>query len=320
MIDLTHCSKWYGVVIGLNDVTLSVGPGVTGLLGPNGAGKSTMMKLVTGLMRASQGDVKVLGEHVYGNRDVLRRIGYCPEHEGVYTELTALEFVTAMARISGYDAAAAKKRAEEALERLDLTSAMHRRLGGFSKGMRQRTKLAQALVHDPDVLFLDEPLTGTDPIARAQIQALLEELGRAGKTILVSLHVLHEVERLTQEIVLIYRGRVLAEGNIYKIRELIDHHPHRVRVDCDRPHELAGALMSAGLAVRVEVSAASAAPGRMIIETLTPDTAYDSIPAFALDRGIHITELSSPDNNLEAVFRYLTERVAGARTTALEDA
>ncbi len=320
MIDLVHCSKWYGVVIGLNDVTLSVGPGVTGLLGPNGAGKSTMMKLVTGLMRASQGDVKVLGEHVYGNRDVLRRIGYCPEHEGVYTELTALEFVTAMARISGYDPAAAKKRAEEALERLDLTSAMHRRLGGFSKGMRQRTKLAQALVHDPDVLFLDEPLTGTDPIARAQIQALLEELGRAGKTILVSSHVLHEVERLTQEIVLIYRGRVLAEGNIYKIRELIDHHPHRVRVDCDRPHELAGALMSAGLAVRVEVSAASAAPGRMIIETLTPDTAYDSIPAFALDRGIHITELTSPDNNLEAVFRYLTERVAGARTTALEDA
>jgi len=180
MIEAEHAARWYGQTIAVNDVTLALGPGITGLLGPNGAGKSTLMKLFTGQLRPSKGEVKVLGEHVFGHRQVMRQIGYCPEHEGTYEDLTGLEFVTWLTRLHGFDANQAKERAEAMLEKLDLADAMHRRLGEYSKGMRQRAKLAQAMAHDPKVLFLDEPLTGCDPLARANVLEVVKELGQKG--------------------------------------------------------------------------------------------------------------------------------------------
>jgi ABC-2 type transport system ATP-binding protein len=306
--------KWYGKVVGVNDFTVQIPPGVTGLLGPNGAGKSTFIKLLVGSLRPSKGRLEVLGERVWGNRHLLGRIGYCPEHDGVYDDLTATEFVSAMAQLNGMTPARATERAVETLDRLGLAKARDRRMGGYSKGMRQRAKLAQALVHDPELLLLDEPLTGCDPLARVHITRLIKELGAEGKTLIVSSHILHEVESMTTEILLIYKGQVLAEGNIYRIREMIDEHPHKIRVECDRPRDLSRGLVVSPDVRSLEFPAPDPAAdpegdgaGAVVIETRNPDGCYPLIPKVALEQGIKIRALTSPDNNLQAVFEYLTE-------------
>ena len=295
--------KWYGKVVGINDFTVSIPPGITGLLGPNGAGKSTFIKLIIGALRPSKGSIEVLGQPVWGNRGLLKKVGYCPDHDGVYGDLSATEFVAYLGRLGGMGRREARARAEEVLDRLGLAEARDRPLREYSKGMRQRAKLAQALVHDPDLLLLDEPLTGCDPLARVQVTDLIKSLGREGKTVLVSSHVLHEIEAMTSEIVLIYRGQVLAEGNIYRIREMIDRHPHKILVECDDPRALAGELCSHDAVRALEFIGGDT----LLVETPAPDTCYPLIPARALARGIKITSLTSPDNNLAAVFEYLTE-------------
>ena len=183
LVETSHLSKWYGQVVGVNDLSLSIGPGVTGLLGPNGAGKSTLIKALVGQLRPSLGEARILGQKVWGNRAVLRHVGYCPEHESLYDDLTALEFTTALTRLHGFAPADAAKRARDTLARLGLADAMHRRLGEYSKGMRQRAKLAQAIAHDPAVLLLDEPLTGCDPLARHQVIGYIKELGATNSII-----------------------------------------------------------------------------------------------------------------------------------------
>jgi ABC-2 type transport system ATP-binding protein len=312
-IQIDACSKWYGQILGVQDITLSVPGGVVGLLGPNGAGKSTLMKMLAGLLRPSRGRVLLFGRPVIDTTEVRCRLGYAPEHEGVYGELTAHEFVTLMAELSGVERSEAPERARQALADLGMEGALARRLHGFSKGMRQRTKLASALVHDPDVILLDEPLTGCDPVARTKIIARIRALAAAGKTVLMSSHVLYEVEALTQEIVLMHRGRVLAEGNVYRIRELIDQHPHRVRVECDRPRELAARVLGEDHVVRVQFE-----DGVVEIETRAPDRLYDALPRIVLESGLTVTSLGSPDDNMQAVFEYLTSASAtsGAKAVA----
>jgi len=312
-LSLEGCSKWYGQVLGLQDVTLRFSPGVTGLLGPNGAGKSTLMKLCTGLIKPSRGRVRAFGREVGSDVEARRRIGYAPEHEGVYDELSALEFVSFMAEASGVPRAQAGERARAALVDMGLERAIDRRLHGFSKGMRQRTKLASAFVHDPQVILLDEPLTGCDPAARNKILARIRALAQAGKLVVMSSHVLHEIETLTDDIVLIHRGRVVAEGNVHKIRELIDAHPHRVRVECERPRELAARLLPLEHVVRVQFG-----DGTVEVETVAPDQLYDALPRLALDGGFKLRSLTSPDDNMQAVFHYLTSAGAahqGARAS-----
>jgi len=307
---LERASKWYGQVLALSEVDLKVSGGVVGLLGPNGAGKSTMMRLITGLAEPTQGRALLFGAPAFHAPEARRRIGYCPEHEGMYEDLTGLEFVTAMSELSGMDPAQARRRAEEALAAMDLTGAMHRSLRGYSKGMRQRTKLAQAIVHDPELLILDEPLTGCDPIARAAIVERIRGLAAAGKTIVMSSHVLYEIEALTETIVVLFRGQVLAEGNVFRLRELIDEHPHRVRIRCERPRELPRELLGRDHVVRVELGE----PGALTLETRAPDDLYDAIAGIAAE-GMAIAELTSPDANLQAVFEYLTEeRRKGKKT------
>jgi ABC-2 type transport system ATP-binding protein len=296
-----NCSKWYGHVLGVSDVTWHLKGGVVGLLGPNGAGKSTLIKMMAGLLRPSRGSLTVYGASPFHDVRVRRRIGYAPEHEKTWDELTALELVTYMARLAGVDDTTAPKAAADALAQMGMTDAQHRRVRGFSKGMRQRTKLATAIAHDPDFLLLDEPLTGVDPVARVDIVERIRALATAGKTVIVSSHVLYEIEALTSEIVVIYRGQLLAEGNVYEIRKLIDRHPHRIRVECDRPREVAAALASQDHVARIVFERAG-----VLIETRDPDRCYDEIAAAVLAHRIDVTALSSPDNNLGAVFEYLT--------------
>jgi ABC-2 type transport system ATP-binding protein len=304
LVECNALSKWYGRVVGINDVNVVIKPGVVGLLGPNGAGKSTMIKLMVGALRPSKGQLRVLGEQVWGNRALLARIGYCPEHDGVYDDLSAVEFVTAMARISGIPAKEAESRAKATLVRLGLEKAMHRALGGYSKGMRQRSKLAQAIVHDPEIVLLDEPLTGCDPLARVQLVEIIRELGDSGKAVIVSSHILHEIESMTDEIVLLYKGQVLAEGNIYRIRGMIDEHPHKIKVSCSNARQLGHhlALQPPVSALRFDEDDEQA----VMIETKQPDGCYPLIPKLALEHEIKVSQITSPDNNLQAVFDYLT--------------
>jgi ABC-2 type transport system ATP-binding protein len=297
----TGCSKWYGHVLGVSDVSWRLAGGIVGLLGPNGAGKSTLIKMMGGLLRPSRGSLTVFGESPFANVGVRRRIGYAPEHDNTWDELTALELVTAMARLAGMPAGKARPAAVDALAQMGMTDAMHRRIRGFSKGMRQRTKLATAIAHDPDFLLLDEPLTGVDPIARVDIVERIKRLGEAGKTVLVSSHVLYEIEALTSDILVIYRGQVLAEGNVYEIRKLIDRHPHRIRVECDRPRAVAAALAPADHIAKISFER-----GGLVVETRDPDRCYDQIASAVIAGGVAVSALSSPDNNLGAVFEYLT--------------
>jgi ABC-2 type transport system ATP-binding protein len=296
------CSKWYGAVLGLSDFSWTLEGGIVGLLGPNGAGKSTLIKLMAGLHAPSRGTVRVYGADPFHDIAVRARIGYAPEHEQAWDELTAIELVTIMARMSGVPAASALKAAGEALARVGMQNAMMRPVRGFSKGMRQRTKLATAIVHDPDFLLLDEPLTGVDPMARIEIIAQIEALAKAGKTVVVSSHVLYEIEALTEDILVIYRGQKLASGNVYGIRQLIDRRPHTIRVESPDPRALASAMATSDHIARITFER-----GAVVLETREPDRCYDDLTAAALDKGIAIGAMTSPDNNLGAVFEYLTQ-------------
>ncbi|MBN1947708.1 MAG: ABC transporter ATP-binding protein [Bradymonadales bacterium] len=302
VIQFDGVSRWYGQILGLNQVSVTLTAGITGLLGPNGAGKSTFMKLITGEINPSSGTVRVFGLPVRDNPRVSARIGYCPETDHFYEQMTALQFVTLMTRLHGYSASQARQRAQSALEEVQLAEAQDRRLATFSKGMRQKCKLAQALAHDPDLLILDEPLSGTDPASRRHLIDLIRKLAlERGATVLVSSHVLYEIESMTRSMLLIHRGRILAEGSVPDLRDLIDGHPHRIRLACERSREMASLALSlpAVISVRLE------GEGTVELETADPATCYREIGKLALQGGLRITSLTSPDNNMEAVFRYL---------------
>ncbi|HEY7287347.1 MAG TPA: ABC transporter ATP-binding protein [Vicinamibacterales bacterium] len=298
-----HLSKWYGQVIGLNDVSVSVPPGITGLLGPNGAGKSTFMKLLTGQLKPSKGSVTVLGEPIWQNPALYFRIGFCPEQDAFYDRMTGLEWVTALVRLNGLDEADADRTARRALEMVDLMEAAGKKIGAYSKGMRQRVKMAQALAHDPELLILDEPLSGMDPIMRRRTIRMIKDWGRAGKSIIVSSHILHEIESMTANILLINQGRILAEGNVHQIRDLIDEHPHTVYIKAERPRVLAREFLAYDdvLSLKFEDEA-------VVVQTGRPDAFYARLTELAASGASGaIFEVTSPDDNLQAVFQYLVK-------------
>jgi len=303
IVTADHVSKWYGQVIGLNDVSVSVPAGITGLLGPNGAGKSTFMKLITGQLKPSKGDVKVLGEPIWGNPHLFFQIGFCPEQDAFYERMTGLEWVTALVRLNGLTDKAADEAARRALTAVDLMEAANKKIGAYSKGMRQRVKLAQAIVHDPALLILDEPLAGMDPLARRRTIRLIRDWARAGKSIIVSSHILHEIESMTGNILLINNGRILAEGDVHHIRDLIDEHPHTVYVRADDPRALAREFLS-----RDDVRSLKFEPGAVVVETGKPDAFYARLTELAASGEFgSIDEVTSPDDNLQAVFQYLVK-------------
>jgi ABC-2 type transport system ATP-binding protein len=298
-----HLSKWYGQVIGLNDVSVSIPPGITGLLGPNGAGKSTLMKLLTGQLKPSKGTITVLGEPVWANPGLFFRIGFCPEQDAFYDRMTGVEWVAGLARLTGLAERPSIDAANVALARVDLLDAANKKIGSYSKGMRQRVKLAQALVHDPELLILDEPLSGMDPIARRRTIRLIKEWAREGKSVLVSSHILHEIEAMTSSILLINNGRILAEGDVHQIRDLIDEHPHTVHVRAAQPRELARDFLT-----RDDVLSLKLEQGAIVVETSKPDSFYRYLTTLAASgHAGEITEVTSPDDNLQAVFKYLVK-------------
>jgi ABC-2 type transport system ATP-binding protein len=221
-------TKWFGQVIAVNDLSFESDAPVVGLLGPNGAGKSTLIKLLVGQLKPSKGEVRLLGETPWANPRLMARLGYCPEHDRFYESLTAVDFVQLLNRLHGYPGDTARYLAGEALEQLGLTAQAGRPISDLSHGMRQRLKLAQAVAHRPGVLILDEPLSGLDPINRSRLIELIRKQAAAGVTVLVSSHVLHELELITDHILLLHRGRMVAQGQVQRIRELIDAHPHRI--------------------------------------------------------------------------------------------
>ena len=298
-------SKWYGNVIGVNKLTLHVPAGVTGLLGPNGAGKSTLLQLATGQLRPSQGSVRVLGQPAWNNPALNRRIGLCPEQDAFYEWMTGWDFVHTSARLAGMNRREAKDAAARAIESVGMTRHKDRVVRGYSKGMRQRTKLAQSLVHDPEVLFLDEPMTGTDPVARRDLMDVIARLAADGPSVLVSTHVLHEIASLTSRIVLMNRGRLVAEGEIRQIRDLIDKHPHHIVLMCDESRRLAARVVE-----WPDVEGVSILPGDkgVVVETRAPDAFYGRLPDLALSGETPIREVYSEDDSLEAVFKYLVNK------------
>jgi len=303
IVSAEHLSKWYGQVIGLNDVSVSVPRGITGLLGPNGAGKSTFMKLITGQLKPSKGSITVLGEPIWRNPSAYFRIGFCPEQDKFYERMTGREWVTALVGLNGVTEAAARDMAARALETVGLSDVADKKIAAYSKGMRQRVKLAQALAHDPELLILDEPLSGMDPLVRRKTIRMIKEWGRAGRSILVSSHILHEIESMTPNILLINQGRILAEGNVHQIRDLIDEHPHTVFIRADHTRALAREFLTDDqvLSLRFE-------DGGVVVQTARPDLFYARVTDLAASETFGaIHEVTSPDDNLQAVFQYLVK-------------
>jgi len=262
------------------------------------------MKLITGQLKPSKGVVKVLGEPIWGNPHLYFEIGFCPEQDAFYDRMTGLEWVTALVRLNGLNDAEADAAAKRAIDRVDLMEAANKKIGAYSKGMRQRIKLAQALVHDPELLILDEPLTGMDPLMRRKTIRLIKDWARAGKHIIVSSHILHEIESMTSNILLINNGRIVAEGNVHQIRDLIDTHPHTVYVRGANPRALARRFLTEDdvLSMKFEDDA-------VVVETARPDSFYARLTELAASgEAGQIDEVQSPDDNLQAVFKYLVKQ------------
>ena len=305
VVEFHEVSKWYGNVIGLNKLTLRIGPGITGLLGPNGAGKSTFLQLATGQLFPSQGTVTVLGQRVWNNPALNRSIGLCPEQDAFYEWMTGWDFVHTSARLAGLSRTDARDAAKRTLDAVGMTKHQNRSVRGYSKGMRQRTKLAQSLVHDPKVLFLDEPMTGTDPVARRDLMDIVQRLATEGKSVVVSSHVLHEVQTLTPNIVLLNHGRLVAEGHVRQIRDLIDRFPHRIVLACDDYRRLASRVVTWD---DVEGVTVLTKENRLMVETRSPEQFYARLPELSLEDGSAITEVYSDDDNIDAVFKYLVNK------------
>lgn len=303
MIVLQNASRWYRQVIGLNDVSCRIGSGITALLGPNGAGKSTMIKLITGQLRPTVGRVTVFDALPFANPRVFGRLGYCPEIENSYDDMTGRAFVTLLGALAGIPGARLAGRVAEALETVGMTAQADRKIGGYSKGMRQRIKVAQGIVHDPELLILDEPLNGLDPVGRREMSTLFQTLAAQGKSVIVSSHILYEVEQMTHNILLLNRGRLMAQGDIFQIRTLIDSHPHRIALRTPDARLLAKRLLDLPYILSARLDAPDAT--RLEVETRSPDRFYAELPEIVLEHNFQIVSFSSPDNNLEAVFRYL---------------
>lgn len=294
-------SKWYGNILGISDINLEVGGGITGLLGPNGAGKSTFLKIAAGQLRPKIGRLTVFGEPVWGNPGIFRRVGFCPEHDSAYNEMSGGAFILLLARLHGF-AGAASDRAEKALATVGLLENRGRLIKAYSFGMRQRLRLASAILHEPELLLLDEPLRGVNPLWRIRIMQLIKDYGRQGRTVLVSSHILPEIEAMTSNIVLIHQGKVFAEGDIHSIRGLIDSHPHQVSIRCPRPRQLAEQLIAGDFVSGIEFAADG---GGLTVQTSQRDLFFSVLMPLAAQADNEIGEITSPDDNLQAVFDYL---------------
>jgi ABC-2 type transport system ATP-binding protein len=300
-IELSEVSRWYGNVVAVNEVSFALGPGVTGLLGPNGAGKSTLLHMMSGLLQPSHGEVRIFGQSTWLDPAIYRQVGLVPEREAVHAYLTGWQFALFNAQLQRLpDPAAAATRA---LEAVDLVDVQHRQIGTYSKGMRQRAKIAAALVHDPRVLLLDEPFNGMDPRQRLHMMELLRTMAAAGRTILFSSHILEEVERLADDVLVVYAGRLAASGDFREIRRLMTDRPHTFNVRSSDDRRLASALVSSSSVFGVEL-----VDGLLTVRASEFAAFTMLLPRTAKDAGITLFELRPTDESLESVFAYLVRR------------
>jgi ABC-2 type transport system ATP-binding protein len=297
-IELTAVTRWYGNVVAVNDITMSIGAGVTGLLGPNGAGKSTVLHLIAGFLAPSRGTLTVAGERSWLNPDLFRKVGLVPERDSVYSFLTGAEFVTATAKL--HKLASPDRAAARAIAMVEMADAQDRRISTYSKGMRQRIKVAAALVHDPEVVLLDEPFNGMDPRQRLHMMDLLHDQGERGRVILLSSHVLEEVERLSGTIQVIVGGRLAASGDFRAIRRLMTSRPHVFLVRSSDDRRLGAALIGSPAVSGVELTARG-----LQVRAADYGTFTRQIAALTRDRGIRLREVLPADESLESVFAYL---------------
>ncbi len=301
VIRVDGVSRWFGSVVAVSDVSFDIGPGITGLLGPNGAGKTTLLRMMTGLAETSSGTVTMFGEPVRDNPPLYRRVGVMSEHETVYGFMKGREFVRMMGRLRGV--ADLERAVDRAIALVDMADAQHRPMETYSRGMRQRMRLAGTLVHDPEVLILDEPLNGADPRQRLHFKRLLQQLAADGRTIVLSSHILEEVEELADTVLLIVNGKLAASGGFRAIRAALDQRPYHVRVHCDAPRGLAQAVVALP-----SVDAVTVDPdGSIIILSRNVSDVQLAVPQLARSAGIRLLRVEPLDDSLESVFGYLVE-------------
>jgi len=309
LIAFRNVSKFYGEVLGVNRINLTIPPGITSLVGPNGSGKTTLMNLMTGLLRPTRGEIRVLGHSPYEPEDLMRRVGYCTQYDSFPGGMTGRAFLGRFLRIAGYEGATADRLAWEALDRVGLVEAADRKLAHYSKGMRQRARLAAAIAHRPDVLVLDEPLNGLDPMARAEMIALFRQLARSGLHVIISSHILHEVDAMSDTVVMMKDGYVLARGEIHDVRSSLGaEHPTSILVRCDAPEVLAARAFELASLVEVRVHDDG---GGLLVRTRDEDGFYEALARIILEHGVGIESVEVADDNVEAVYEYLIEGAGG---------
>jgi ABC-2 type transport system ATP-binding protein len=308
VIVFDNVSKFYGEVLGVNRITLQIGPGITSLVGPNGSGKTTLMNLVTGLLRPSRGRLSILGIAPDQPELLMKKVGYCTQYDAFPPGLSGYEFVHSTLLLHGMTNADARTRASAAISKVGLQEAAGRRVAGYSKGMRQRIRLAQAIAHDPEVVVLDEPLNGLDPMARAETIALFETLAKEGRYVLLSSHILHEVDLLSDRVVLVHHGYVVAEGEIPGVREEIHERPAQVLIRCDRPSLVASRIFELDSAVEIKIHDDHRG---LLVHTRDAEKFYLLVNRLVMEHGLELEAVSPADEDVQAVYKYLIEQDGG---------
>ncbi len=297
-----NVSKFYGEVLGVNRISLAIDPGVTSLVGPNGSGKTTLMNLMTGILKPTRGKIRLLGIPADRPEQFCRKVGYCTQFDSFPKGLTGRDFIYSFLRVHGYLHGEAEQLTRNALQRMGLTEAAGRRVAGYSKGMRQRIKLAQAIGHQPSVLVLDEPLNGLDPMARAEVIDLFQALGKEGLHLIISSHILHEVDRISDRVVLLSNGYIVAEGDIHGVRSEMDEHPLQILVRCDRPAVVASRLFQLDHVVEVKLNE----DGRgLLVKTRDADQFYLMLNSVVLENHLSVEAVAPADDDVNSVYQYL---------------
>jgi ABC-2 type transport system ATP-binding protein len=306
LITFKNVSKFYGEILGVNRVTLTISPGITSLVGPNGSGKTTLMNLMTGLIQPTRGSISVLAISPSNPRELFRKVGYCGQFDSFPKGMTGYEFVKSFLSVNGLPPKEAEEKTWRAIERVGLVEAAHRKVAAYSKGMRQRIRLAQSIAHEPAVMILDEPLNGLDPMARAETIRLFRELAQGGHFLIVSSHILHEVDKMSDRVVLINNGYILAEGGVLGVREeKLEEHPMQIMIRCDRPQEFASRVFASDSVV--EATLHQDRQG-LFIKTRNADAFYQLLNRVVIENGVNIESVSPVDDDLNAVYHYLIER------------
>jgi ABC-2 type transport system ATP-binding protein len=302
MIVFEDVSKFYGEILGVNRVNLTIEPGITSLVGPNGSGKTTLMNLMTGLIRPSRGRLSVLGLRADHPEIFFRKVGYCSQFDSFPRALTGFQFISSYLRVHGYAKQAAQDLAWKALHRVDLLEAAHLKIGAYSKGMRQRVRLAQSIAHDPAVMILDEPLNGLDPMARAETIRLFRQLASEGLHLIISSHILHEVDIMSDAVILLNNGYVVAEGEIQDMRDEMEEHPMQILIRCDRPGLLAARVFEQDSVVEAKIHKDKRG---LFVKTRDADAFYLLLNSIVVEDGLIVESVAPVDDDLSAVYQYL---------------